>query len=394
MRLSCVHCGKLFTITAEQLGGRGHCPHCRGEIRLPEVADGVETQPVTELVEQHHWWENSISGLVSLVFHMVLMLVLALITYGSPGVGGAGEDVLIGDLPSIALNDGQDQEELRAEPLSASEVAESSAEEMMDVEPPVNATPETGLDESVTALVPSLSGASPSMSGGDSGSFSLGAVSIGGGSGGGWEGLVGTLRRQGLDIVICFDSTASMGGEIRQVKEQIRRIGDTLLKLIPSAKISICTYRDDRDEYVVKGMPLSGDIQEISNYLASIGPGGGGDTPEAVHRGLQWAVTNNRFRSSARKVILVFGDAPPHSQHMGTCLAIASDFARQEKGIVSTVTCRRPIPLREFEEIAQAGGGEAFLTADERDIMTQLMVLVFGSAYREKVLEAFKLLGR
>ena len=40
------------------------------------------------------------------------------------------------------------------------------------------------------------------------------------------------------------------------------------------------------------------------------------------------------------------------------------------------------------------GGGEAFLTTDERQIMTQLMVLVFGSRYREKVVEAFRLLGR
>ena len=36
--------------------------------------------------------------------------------------------------------------------------------------------------------------------------------------------------------------------------------------------------------------------------------------------------------------------------------------------------------------------GEAFVTADERQIMTQLIVLVFGSRHRAKVMEAFKLL--
>ena len=44
-------------------------------------------------------------------------------------------------------------------------------------------------------------------------------------------------------------------------------------------------------------------------------------------------------------------------------------------------------------ERALAGGGEAFLTSDRRQIMTQLMVLVFGSKYRSKVIEAFRLLG-
>ena len=40
------------------------------------------------------------------------------------------------------------------------------------------------------------------------------------------------------------------------------------------------------------------------------------------------------------------------------------------------------------------GGGEAFLTVEERQIITELMILVFGSQYRDKVVEAFRLLDR
>ena len=90
----------------------------------------------------------------------------------------------------------------------------------------------------------------------------------------------------------------------------------------------------------------------------------------------------------------MFGDAPPHAENLSDCLTIASDFARQQKGIVSTVTCRSPIRLPEFVEIAQMGGGEAFLTVEERQIITELMILVFGSQYRDKVVEAFRLLDR
>jgi len=71
---------------------------------------------------------------------------------------------------------------------------------------------------------------------------------------------------------------------------------------------------------------------------------------------------------------------------------LATSFRKQHNGVVSTVTCRAIEPLPEFYEIAVAGGGEAFLTTDQKQIVSQLMVLVFGSQHRSKVLEAFKLL--
>lgn len=380
MQLSCIHCGEPFTITKDQLGGRGQCPHCGGGIRLPRAEEEGDDAPVAG--EPSHWWENSISGLVSVVVHMFLLLVLALIGYSSYSGEGLGEDVLIGELPSEILSDNQD-EELTTED-TAKDTAEAETEETLDVEPMIDATADSEMAE--------LAVPSPSSSGGESGAFNFGSVSAGGGSmaGGSWDGLLQNLRRNGLDIVITFDSTGSMGGEIREVKEQIKRIGDMIVKMVPKARIGLCTYRDEREEYVVRGLPLTNNIQDVQNYLLGVDANGGGDSPEAVQEGLKWAVHENKFRTNARKVILVFGDAPPHREDHDECLRIASDFHRQDKGIVSTVTCRRPIKLAEFEEIAQMGGGEAFLTADERQIMTQLLILVFGSRYREKVLEAFK----
>jgi hypothetical protein len=310
------------------------------------------------------------------------MLVLALISYTSSSGEGIGESVLIGSMPSESLSDAAD-EELSDE----TQVEEASAEEFeeIELEPPVLAS-----DSEFAAL------AEPTpLSGGDSTGFEMGTMTIGGGdmAGGSWDGLMRSLRRNGLDIVITFDSTASMGGYIGEVKKQIQRIGGTLVKLVPKARISICTYRDDGDEYVVKGLPLTGDIQELESYLAAISHDGGGDNPEAVHEGLRWAAQENQFRGDARKVILLFGDAPPHREFYDDCLRFASDFHRQQKGVVSTVTCR-PTRMREFESIAQVGGGEAFLTSDERQIMTELLILVFGSHHRSKVLEAFELMER
>jgi hypothetical protein len=144
---------------------------------------------------------------------------------------------------------------------------------------------------------------------------------------------------------------------------------------------------------VVRGTPLTSDLQAVHDYLRPIQASGGGDYQEAVHKGLRWAVQQNEFRPQARKVVLLFGDAPPHPQDQGDCLRLASDFNREQQGVVSTVTCRNTKRLAEFIEIAEVGGGEAFLTSDRRQIMTQLMILVFGSKYRSKVIEAFRLFG-
>jgi hypothetical protein len=393
MELTCLHCGMQVAVTAEQLGGQGQCPRCGETIHFPAAEDPA-AQPAYEeehdaVVRRKQWFSNSISTLASCVIHMLLIIVLALVSYGGGGgPGEEGEEVLLGQLPSEQLTENQEESLDTAEVIKQNSEPEQF-EEPLEVEPPVNAAAASdGLsDLAVNSLSPS---------GSDSGAFDLGAVSVGGGAGGegGWDGMLQSLRRHGLDIVITFDSTGSMSGEISQVKEQISRIGATLTKLVPKARISICTYRDRGDEYDVKGLPLTGDISEVQYYLNSIEAGGGGDHPEAVDLGLQWAMNNNQFRPQARKVILLFGDAPPHRNRLPFCLTLASQFRQQQKGIVSTVTCRSNQRLPEFYEIAQAGGGEAFLTTDERQIMTQLMVLVFGSRHREKVLESFKLLER
>jgi hypothetical protein len=384
MKIVCIHCGGEFSIRAEDLGGMGRCPHCKGQISLPKPespADAAAHRPAPA-----NWFDSSFSGVASLVIHLVVFLAIALIQAdGGTGGVGEGEEVQIGVLPHEELSESP-QEQLSVGEVQKEQTAEQL--ELADVEAPGSAAATEAAGD-LAAI------GTPSPSGGDSGAFDLGTVQIGGGSGSGggsWEGMIGTLRRTGLDIVLCFDSTGSMAPEIDQVKRQIERIGSTLTTLVPKARISICTYRDVGDEYVAKGLPLTGSIQDVHDYLTRISAGGGGDHPEAVDEGLYWSVNQNQFRPAARKVILVFGDAPPHPGKLKRALELASSFKGQNKGIVSTVTCHSDEPMPEFYEIAVAGGGEAFLAHDQRQIMTQLMVLVFGSRHRQKVIEAFKLL--
>lgn len=203
--------------------------------------------------------------------------------------------------------------------------------------------------------------------------------------------MIAYAQEHGLEIVVTMDSTGSMGGEIETVKKRILTIGTALLKKVPGTRFSIVSYKDLGEEYVVKGLPLTSDLDEVSVFLQGIRAGGGGDAPEAVEFGLQWAVQKNEFRPRALKVILVFGDQPPHNKDFPLCLTIANEFHRQHNGVVSTITCRQPVPIPHFYEIARAGGGEAFTLQDSRRIMEELIVLVFGNKHRQDVTTFFEL---
>ena len=355
------------------------CPHCHHPVHLPDTSPVADE--ALERESPRTWLQNSLSTIASVVFHAGLLFLLALISYGKTGIPNEGEEISIGTLPEVVLEDSPQELDAKS---AESEPAETDLEMSLELEAPMSLAGDVDHSNAME-LVPSVA------SGG--GEFDLGTVSIGGqmAGGGSWEGMLSNLRRNGLDIVIAFDSTSSMGGEINVVKAQIERIAKTMLKLVPKARISLCTYRDRGDAYVVRGIPLTNEVDRLRAFLYEVRAGGGGDAPEAVDAGLDWAIVNNDFRTRARKVILIFGDAPPHRSKLAPCLRMASDFA-QTDGVVSTVTCRRRSIMTEFREIAAVGGGEAFMTTDEKQIVSQLVVLVFGARHRAKVLEAFDML--
>ncbi len=386
MNIYCIHCGESFSITKEQLGKRGKCPHCRATLVLPKsnLQYGSKER---QLTPPSRWMENSLSGISAIILHLAILILLAMIPWGnfSTGEGGEGDQIMIGQLSREQLVDNPN-EQLQA--MEIESPIDSTEVDLLEVdafsESVLNPLSETEMELSLGAI-----------SGGARQSFEIQSVNQSSVLAGGSEEfgkMISRLKNEGLDIVIVFDSSGSMQGEIDQVKGRIQRIGNALRGMIQKTRIGICTYRDVGDEYVVKGLPLTEDIGSVVAYLSRINAKGGGDKPEAVDEGLRWAIQNNRFRRSARKVILLFGDAPPHADKTVACRKWASDFRNKQRGIVSTVTCRSDDKLAEFESVARIGGGESFLTANEREIMKQLMVLVFGSQHRRKVIEAFNLM--
>lgn len=383
MNILCVRCGQSFSITAAQLGTRGKCPHCAHTILLPKserayVRGKRGTRPGS-------WSIRSLSGSVSIAVHGLILALLLMIPWGrkQPALEPEGTPVSIAPPIRESLTQRTPQWDWSA--LNQSRLVAPN-ELLAKLRPP---DPSGDWGKMIEGPLTSA------VSGDDVADFTrLSSASAIGSDVQEFGKLVEQLKRDGLDIVITFDSTGSMDAEIRQVKSKIERIGSALFKLVPKTRISICTYRDEGDAFVVQGLKLTDNLIRVSEYLDTITAEGGGDTPEAVDQGLRWATEQNAFRPGARKVILLFGDAPPHPAQKKTCLTLAANFRRQERGTVSTVTCHSEQRLADFVEIAAAGGGEAFLSRNDREIMTQLMVLVFGSEHRDKVIEALELLDR
>jgi hypothetical protein len=123
--------------------------------------------------------------------------------------------------------------------------------------------------------------------------------------------------QEGLDLVIVFDSTSSMGAEIDAMKLRFFELGYLLMRALPETRVGLVTYKDVGDVPPVAFSPLTNDLQQLYSFLAMVQPqGGGDDIPEAVGLGIWQAVEGFSFRAEAVKVILVFGDAPPHAVHL------------------------------------------------------------------------------
>ena len=335
--------------------------------------------------------ENAPAGLISLIVHLGLLIGLALFTYRSDAPrqhtitarqSAQQADVVLQSIeiessePSLdpatePLNFGREPLELLEQPIVDPWI---EAVELASVDMPIDLSVRR---ESVRAIPVALSEPPPPLDlEGYSSSFSK---------------IIFDAYEHGIEIAIVFDSTGSMRDEIEAVKRRTATICSSVLSKLPKARFSLVTYRDRTDQYLVRGIPFDNSIPHLVNFANHVTANGGGDTPEALHAGMAWALTQNDFRPYSRKAMLIFGDAPPHRLFLDRCVNMARQFHRSGKASVHTVTCRQPMPLPEFYLIANAGGGRAFVFSDTRRLMEELLVLAFGPEHRHEVLRFFEI---
>ena len=115
-----------------------------------------------------------------------------------------------------------------------------------------------------------------------------------------------------VDLVFCIDSTSSMKDELVAVAASTSKIMNELKAQAGDIRIRLVTFSDHTESRVVKQWDWTTDTAKMEKDIRSITAAGGGDLPEAVYTGLMTAI-NSSWRDGVLKIIVLIGDAPPHT---------------------------------------------------------------------------------
>jgi len=249
------------------------------------------------------------------------------------------------------------------------------------------------------------------------------AGAFGGGGSGGLGGLggfsgafgdyVGGLRRVGLDIALVIDCTSSMQFAIDAVKRNLTALVSTMQRMVPTTRLGIVAYRDQGDEFVVKWSDLSFKTSKLTEFIKNLNAEGGGDWEEAVLPALEGAINDLSWRKDSKKVIILVAGSPPHPWDVDATVDLVKNF-RSKGGYVSTIDVTKPLheefdrfmwrsiqgskpyqpsPMPEYykqtavvlSEIAKAGGGENIQLGDQKELIREVLILAFGSRWKQEM---------
>lgn len=213
------------------------------------------------------------------------------------------------------------------------------------------------------------------------------AGAIGSGS---FREQVAELQESGLEIMFVFDSTGSMTRTITDTKTTIVQMLDVLRTLVPDARVGLATYRDRnrREDYLVRQVPLDLDYWRASNFVQFVTAEGGGDRPEDVRAGLNAAFSQN-WREAARRVVVLAGDAPAHSDDFGRLLKEVRTFAANRRSFVHTLITSPERAgddtRKQFERIADAGRGSCEPIEHRDRVLQRVLTLAFGKEFDQDI---------
>lgn len=116
-----------------------------------------------------------------------------------------------------------------------------------------------------------------------------------------------------VDVVFVFDTTGSMGDEVRGVKDTCIRFAEGLESKGRDYRLGLVTFWDDARKVRGVGNRLTDDVQEFKRWIERIVilPGAGADDPENDFGALKMA-SQMEFRPDAQRVFILITDAPPH----------------------------------------------------------------------------------
>lgn len=150
-------------------------------------------------------------------------------------------------------------------------------------------------------------------------------------------GIIETLLKKeagkSMDVVLCLDTSGSMSPYIGEVRKMLVPMLKDITADVENYRIGMVLYRDyPPDAYITKVVPFTRNFNSVQRSLNSTIVWGGGDVPEAVYEALYDGAEKFSWAAEKRLIILI-GDAPPHSAPRGNVTKEAAYRNAAEKNI-------------------------------------------------------------
>lgn len=139
------------------------------------------------------------------------------------------------------------------------------------------------------------------------------------------------------DVVFIFDATGSMSWIIEDMQSEAIGIMNDIRAHVPDTRFGVGSFVDYPHSYISYGysedygggdgydyawymdIDLTDNTNDVSNAINSIVYGWGGDGPQDYSRAVIETLSYD-WRTDATKIVVLFGDAPPHSAPSGQTL--------------------------------------------------------------------------
>lgn len=258
----------------------------------------------------------------------------------------------------------------------------------------------------VGILAPVTQGGTTGGQGGGIAGFGVGIGNALGGSSNQFAAYIQGMREGGLDVLFVVDATGSMGWVLDEVKARVIDIAAVVRSLVPIARFGIVAYRDKGDPgFVTRAQPLTYSTIKLQNFLGTLSAEGGGNMFEAVYDGIKVGVETSDWRSGARKIIILVGDAPPDEDALPRIVRLVERFTAGG-GVVSTLDVSdlsnpaviearvgrkvnralyRDEAMYQFRNIADAGNGDAATLEGDVSLTRRLIKLIMGDQFAREM---------
>lgn len=119
-----------------------------------------------------------------------------------------------------------------------------------------------------------------------------------------------------MDLLVSFDTTGSMYPVLSQVRREVEQFVKDMFTEFTDLRLGIIAHGDycDKDNpYTIRVMDFTRDEERLCDFVRSTAKTFGGDADECYELVLNTAYKELDWRDDADKIMIMIGDASPHS---------------------------------------------------------------------------------